>query len=337
VNNAARQARLIDDLLEVSRIVAGRVSLDLQEVDLEAVVRGAVEATLPAAVQRGLELRVGELPPARVVADLQRLEQVFVNLLANALKFTPAGGRVTVEGAVDNGTVRVQVIDTGAGIQTDVLPHIFERFRQGNNTTSRSVGGLGLGLFIVRRLIEAQHGQVAAASDGPGTGATFTISLPVASVSGVERPARPRDATERGAARVGPTLSGLHVLVVDDEADAREMMSSALDACGARVTTAQSVREALTILTREDARIDVMLSDVAMPEEDGYALIRQVRAHRDPAVARLPAAAVTACARDDERQTALAAGFHLHVAKPVAPEALIAAVARLAGMVPANT
>ena len=335
VNNATRQARLIDDLLEVSRIVAGRVSLDLQELDIANIVRGAVETTLPTATQLGLEITVSQLPHARVIADPHRLEQVFGNLLSNALKFTPAGGRVTVDGMVDSGKILVRVTDTGCGIEPEVLPHIFERFRQGNNTTSRSTGGLGLGLFIVQRLVEALGGRVVAKSGGKGAGATFIVALPVAAPTAeVVQPPQKVTGVARGTTR--PALAGIQVLVVDDEADAREMMSSALELSGATVITAGSAPEALARLTTPGTGIHVMLADIAMPEEDGYALIERIRTSSNEAIAHLPAAAVTACAREDERQRALAAGFQLHLAKPITPAVLVDAVARLAGMIPAS-
>jgi CheY-like chemotaxis protein len=236
---------------------------------------------------------------------------------------------------VNTGTVQVRVTDTGCGIEPDVLPHIFERFRQGNNTTTRSVGGLGLGLFIARRLIEAVQGHVVAESAGKGAGATFTVTLPVVAASVLE-PASSPHVLANGVARtaVRRDLSDVQVLVVDDEVDAREMMASALAMCGAAVTTAGSAREALARLI--DKQYDVLLADLAMPEDDGYALIRRIRTDPNAGIARLPAAAVTACARDDERQHALAAGFDLHLAKPVAPGALVETVARLAGMETAN-
>jgi len=331
VSNATRQARLIDDLLEVSRMVAGRVSLDLQQLELADIVRGAVEAMLPTAAQRGIELQTDDLPRARVVADPHRLEQVFGNLLTNALKFTPAGGRVTVAGALDDGEVQVRVSDTGCGIEPDVLPHIFERFRQGNNTTTRSVGGLGLGLFIVRRLVEVLHGQIVATSAGKDMGATFTVTLPVVAASVPEQSSSSdADRTEVpvGAAR---RLMGIHVLVVDDEPDVRELISAALDNSGATVTVVESAKDVIATLMNSDTRIDVLLADLAMPEEDGYSMIRRIRAHPDPLVAHIPAAAVTACARQDECLQAREAGFHLHLAKPFAPGALVEAVERLRG------
>jgi|KBSMisStandDraft_5_1062788.scaffolds.fasta_scaffold03936_9 signal transduction histidine kinase/CheY-like chemotaxis protein len=331
VNNAARQARLIDDLLEVSRIVAGRVSLDPQELDLADIVRGAAEAMLPDAAQRGLELRFERVPHARVVADPHRLEQVFVNLLANAVKFTPAGGEVTVEGGIENDMVRVRVSDTGCGIDPQVLPYIFDRFRQGHNTaTVRGAHGLGLGLFIVRRLLEAQQGEVSAESAGKDAGTTFTVSLPLSAA------AAPRRLDDPPRTRLKPSLADVHVLVVDDEVDAREMISSALELSGATVTSASSAEEALATLTQQGACIDVILSDLAMPGDDGYQLIRSIRTSPDPVVAHLPAGAVTACAREDERQYALSAGFQLHLAKPIAPGTLVDAVAQLAGRFTVN-
>jgi signal transduction histidine kinase/ActR/RegA family two-component response regulator len=332
VTNATRQARLIDDLLDVSRIIAGRVSLDLQELELGDLIRGAVEAMLPTAAQRSVELHVDHLPRVRVVADPQRLQQVFGNLLANAVKFTPHGGRVTVDGSIDDGVARVRVSDTGCGVEPDVLPHIFERFRQGNNSTARTVGGLGLGLFIVRRIVEALQGQVLVESAGKGAGATFTVALPVSNAA-VPETVQAAPLPEDGVAReTRADLSGIQVLLVDDEADAREMMSSALELCGAKVTTAASAREALESLNRLHPSFQVLLADIAMPQEDGYSLIRQIRADHNPAIADLPAAAVTACAREDERQRALAAGFHMHLAKPMAPALLAQAVAHLAGI-----
>src|SRR5262249_38026642 len=217
VSNANRQARLVDDLLEVSRIVAGRVSLDLQELDLAGVVNGSVEAMLPVAARQGVQLRIGELPHARVVADPHRLEQVFGNILANAVKFTTSGGQITVDGDADGDVVRVRITDTGCGIDPDVLPYIFERFRQGNDTTARTVGGLGLGLFIVRRLVEALQGHVAAESAGKGAGATFIVTLPLVTASGLDRTPSRMHTSGETLPTVQADLSDVRVLVVDDD------------------------------------------------------------------------------------------------------------------------
>ena len=369
-NNATRQGRLIEELLDVSRIVAGRAALDLQEVDIVENIRGAVEAMMPMASAKGVELGfmtaavpVGAAasshpagsaprspttpgaPPSqaglssalapegasdvRVVADPRRLEQVFLNLLSNAVKFTPAEGRVTIEIIRTNGFVDVRVADTGIGIDATFLPYVFDRFRQGNSTTTRSVGGLGLGLFIARHLVEAQHGSIRAESEGLDRGAAFTVRLK-ATASGPNR-ASSATAVAQVAAEPqesSPELTGIRVLLVDDEADSREMMASALQACGATVVSATSAKDALVALRR--SHIDVMLSDIAMPEKDGYELIREVRGAAAARIAALPAAAVTACVRDDEREQALAAGFQMHLAKPVHPAALVRAVATLA-------
>jgi signal transduction histidine kinase/ActR/RegA family two-component response regulator len=372
-NNATRQGRLIEELLDVSRIVAGRAALDLQEVDLVENIRGAVEAMMPMASAKGVELgfvtaavpvgaaasspaagssprlplapgvpssqpalssALAPAPPevpsdVRVIADPRRLEQVFLNLLSNAVKFTPAEGRVTIEITRTNGFVDVRVADTGSGIDATFLPYVFDRFRQGNSTTTRSVGGLGLGLFIARHLVEAQHGSIRAESEGLDQGAAFTVRLK-ATASGPNR-ASSATAVAPVAAdppESSPELTGIRVLLVDDEADSREMMASALQACGATVVSATSAKDALLALRRSP--IDVMLSDIAMPEKDGYELIREVRGAAADRIAALPAAAVTACVRNDEREQALAAGFQMHLAKPVHPAALVRAVATLA-------
>jgi signal transduction histidine kinase/CheY-like chemotaxis protein len=335
-NNATRQGRLIEELLDVSRIVAGRAVLDLHEVDLGENIRGAVEAMMPAAAAKGVELKFE--PPAGVivVADPRRLEQVFLNLLSNAVKFTPEGGRVTIDVTPVNGSVAVHVADTGAGIEPAFLPHVFERFRQGNSSTTRSVGGLGLGLFIARHLIEAQEGSIRVESEGADRGATFTVTLKGASGAGVTSaaPATARDVTlELVTTSASPVLTGVRVLVVDDEADSREMMTSALETCGATVVAAASAKEALRALTR--SHVDVMLSDIAMPDQDGYELIREVRLAQTARIASVPAAAVTACVREDEKQRVLAEGFQMHLAKPVHPSALANAVAALARRLPA--
>jgi signal transduction histidine kinase/CheY-like chemotaxis protein len=330
--NATRQAHLIDDLLDVSRIVAGRAPLDLQEVDLAGNVRGAVEAIMPLAESKGVELGLGAPPAdARIVADPHRLEQVFLNLLGNAVKFTPAGGRVTVHIAACEGTIDVRVTDTGRGIDRAFLPHVFERFRPADSTVLRSAGGLGLGLFIADRLVRAHGGRISAESEGEGRGAVFTVTMPTLARSSLT-PRPPSAAAE--AAPLGPdalpSLAGIRVLVVDDEADVRELTTSILETCGATVLSAGSTENALEALNVDGSRIDVLLADIAMPGRDGYDLIRALRMQSQSSVAGIPAAAVTACARADERQRALAAGFQMHLAKPVRPATLARAVASLA-------
>ncbi|HEV3059426.1 MAG TPA: ATP-binding protein [Vicinamibacterales bacterium] len=328
-SNATRQGRLIEELLDVSRIVAGRAALDLQEVDVSENIRGAVEAMMPMAAAKGVGLRFDPAPGIRVVADPRRLEQVVLNLLSNAVKFTPPEGHVAIEIVATAGIVDIRVSDTGAGIDPTFLPHVFERFRQGDSTTTRSVGGLGLGLYIARHLVEAQDGTIRVESAGLEQGATFTVRLKAAAASATRAAASIEAAPAVAEHReINPALTGIRVLLVDDEADSREMMASALETCGATVVAAASAQEALQALNR--SHVDVMLSDIAMPDKDGYELIREVRATGTARIAAVPAAAVTACVRDDERQKALAAGYHMHLAKPVHPAALARAVAALA-------
>lgn len=327
-NNASRQGRLIEELLDVSRIVAGRAAIDLQPVELGEILRGTVETMMPTATAKGVALTL-TVPPAAtapVIADPRRMEQVFLNLLSNAIKFTPEGGSIAIDVTHASGAVAVRVADTGQGIDPAFLPHVFDRFRQGDGTTTRSAGGLGLGLFIARHLVEAQGGAISAESAGTGRGATFTVTLPMAEAAAGARPPAPV-AIAPPVGGVRPALSGVHVLLVDDEADAREMMSVALETYGATVVSAASADAALRELDR--SRVDVLLADIAMPDKDGYELIREVRATAETRIAAVPAAAVTAHARDDERVRALAAGYQMHLAKPVDPVALAQAVVTL--------
>jgi len=329
-NNATQQVHLIDELLDVSRIVAGRASLDVRVIDLAESVRGAVETILPVAEAKGVEV-LSELRPgcAYVTADPHSIEQVFVNLLGNAVKFTPQSGRITVQIAASDTSIDVRVSDTGRGIDPAFLPHVFEQFRQADGTIARSAGGLGLGLFIARRLVDAHGGCIRAESEGEGRGATFIVSLPPANHTPAMYTLSDKTLPHADEPRADlPSLTGLRVMLVDDDADVRDVMSSVLSQCGALVTCAASAREALRLLTGGQP-INVLLSDIAMPGEDGYELIRQVRA-LSASVAGLPAAAVTAFAGTEERERALAAGFQMHLAKPLLPETLVNAVARLA-------
>jgi CheY-like chemotaxis protein len=264
------------------------------------------------------------VPPVVVPGDVRRLEQIFFNLLSNALKFTPAGGNITLETRLDEGTVEVRVADTGIGIEPEFLPHAFDRFRQADSATTRSHGGLGLGLSIARQLVEAHNGAIAVESEGRDRGSTFVVRLPIASER-VEVEEQPSAATADPAE--APKLDGVRVLVVDDEPDTREIMAHALRGCGAQVKLASSAPAALGML--EDGELDVLLADIAMPGEDGYSLIKKVRRSGTERLASIPAAAVTAHARDEERRAALDAGFDLHVAKPFEPMQLARAVESL--------
>jgi CheY-like chemotaxis protein len=327
-DNARRQARLIEELLDFSRIASGRTTLQLERVDMRELIRSVVESMVPTAAARGLELVLSPTPPVDVDGDIRRLEQVFFNLIDNALKFTPRGGRVAVDVRLVDTQVEIQVADNGAGIDGDFLPRVFDRFRQADSTTSRAHGGLGLGLSIAKQLVDAHKGQISAASDGRGRGATFTVRLPAWARRGEEFPELPRASMPRPELSPDTRLDGLRVLVVDDEADAREVMAQTLENYGASVELADSAREALEIL--EHIQVDVLLADIAMPDEDGFSLIRKIRASAMPSVSALPAAAVTAFTREEHRQHALTAGFQMHLGKPFQPAELVRAVDLLA-------
>jgi signal transduction histidine kinase/CheY-like chemotaxis protein len=329
--SAQNQAQIVDDLLDVSRIAKGQLRLDIRPVELVPVIEAAVDAVRPAATARGISIAAVLVPRAGPVAgDPGRLQQVVWNLLSNAVKFTSEGGRIEVRLEGDAREVTIRVKDTGAGIDAAFLPHLFERFRQADSSSTRVHGGLGLGLAIVRHLVEAHGGSVAAASDGPGKGATFTVRLPVT-------PARPRRAQTAAPASDGAapsprpfaTLERVRVLIVDDDPDTVEVVRQVLESAGAQVTAAASAGEALAALSARPP--DVLLSDLGMPGEDGYALIRKIRSLDPARGGRVPAAALTAYAQAEDRRQALLAGFQVYLPKPVEPAELTAAVARLAG------
>jgi PAS domain S-box-containing protein len=318
--------QLIEDLLDVSRIVTGKLRLQARPVRLPAVVRAAMEAVESAALAKSvaLEARIEPDLPA-VMGDPDRLQQVFWNLLSNGIKFTPKGGRVTVSVAGRNSEVLLTVADTGAGIKREFLPHVFERFRQAESSANRAYGGLGLGLAIVRHLVELHGGDVAVQSEGEGQGATFSVRLPVAAaVRTAER--APAAVSTEGPVR--QSLSGLRLLIVDDEADAREVMRFMLERGGAQVRIADSAAQALDAIREE--RPDLLISDIGMPVEDGYVLVRRLRAMEEGLGRRLPAIALTAYASEEDTRRALTAGFDAHLSKPVDPARLIDIAAGLA-------
>jgi signal transduction histidine kinase/ActR/RegA family two-component response regulator len=337
--NAAILAHLIEDLLDVSRIVAGTLHLAPQPVDLVAVAQAAIDAVQPLALAGKIDVRFSHNPEAMepVDGDPDRLQQVLWNLLANAIKFTPEGGRVDLFIQPSSDHIEVRVVDTGQGISPDFLPHVFERFRQAHGAPTRRHGGLGVGLAIVRQLVELHGGTVQAASEGLGRGSTFTIRLPTP--AGDASPVRltafgDRRMTESGASPVPrmARLDALRILVVDDDADGRALSSLVLTQAGATVKAAASVREALELLDAEPP--DVLVSDLGLPDEDGYALIRQLRQQEREHGGFLPAVALTGYARAEDRARVLAAGFQAHVPKPVDPVELasvIADVTRLRG------
>jgi PAS domain S-box-containing protein len=332
--NARAQAKIIDDLLDMSAIISGKVRLDVEPIDLAALVRSAIETARPAADARGVPLctELGPLDGAAPRGDPGRLQQVLWNVVSNAIKFTPRDGHVTVSLRRAGDQVELAVADSGQGIAPDFLPHVFDRFRQADATSTRRHGGLGLGLAIVKQLVELHGGSVRADSPGLGGGSTFTVLLPaeprarVPAVQGDDdRPAAADDVRAVDPAD-GAALAGARVLVVDDEPDARELIGEVLRRCRAEVVTAGSAAEAVRFAERE--RFDVVVSDIAMPGEDGYTLIGRLRA-LPGALGAMPALALTAHARPEDRARALAAGFQHHCAKPIEPAALVAAAARL--------
>ena len=329
--NARLQSQLISDLLDMSRIISGKVRLQPELVDAVTVVEAALESIRPAAFAKQVELVAQLEPPAgKVWGDPDRLQQILWNLLTNAVKFTPQGGTVTMDLRQDGDALVFKVSDTGAGIGRDFLPYVFDRFRQADGSITRLHGGLGLGLAIVRQLTHLHGGTIEAASQGEGLGATFTLRLPVAGspgATGFPLPVGVGAASAPGELQL-PDLAGMKVLVIDDEADARQLLQELLAACGAQVRLAESAEQGLAMLEREPP--DVLVSDIGMPATDGYQLLQRVRAHADPAVASVPAVALTAYARKDDRQRATDSGFNSYLSKPIDAPALMAELVKLA-------
>ena len=340
--NARSQSQLIDDLLDVSRIITGKLMLDFRPVELASIIEATVDTVRPMAEAKSIRVEPQLKTSHCIVSgDPARLQQVVWNLFSNAVKFTPEGGRVEVGLMCDERHVELEVTDTGQGINADFLPYIFDRFRQADGTTTRKHGGLGLGLAIVRHLVELHGGTISAHSEGNGRGSTFTLSLPLA-----PPPAPPAhaDAAGNGAAAIeakagassakkslarSDVLEGLRILVVDDEEDTRELVQEVLVRQGAEVRISGSVAEALNTLAAWNP--DLLVSDIGMPSEDGYELIKRVRKLDAAHSGRIPAVALTAYAGAENGKRALDAGFQTHLAKPVEPKALVEAVARAAG------
>ncbi|HZI17362.1 MAG TPA: ATP-binding protein [Pyrinomonadaceae bacterium] len=330
--NAQAQNQLISDLLDVSRIISGKLRLDFRTVEPSSIIEAAVETTRPTAEAKGVLLDTALNQRAGPInADPDRLQQVVWNLLTNAIKFTPAGGRVLVKLDSVDSRVEITVQDSGVGISPDFLPHIFDRFRQANPGTNRVHGGMGLGLSIVRHLVESHGGAVRAESEGEDKGATFVVSLPFVSLregTGIAQHV-PLAAPRHLEIDCPSTLQGLRVLVVDDEADTRDLLRAVLERCKIEVFTAGSASEALETLARLNP--DVLISDLGMPGDDGYSLIAKVRALPAERGGRIPAAALTAYVRAEDRMKVLRAGFQLHVPKPIEPAELVTVVMNLAG------
>jgi signal transduction histidine kinase/CheY-like chemotaxis protein len=316
------QSRLIEDLLDIARIVAGKLELNVRPTYVRPLIEAAVESLRPAAQAKRIAVDVSlDATPDPLAADPDRLQQVAWNLLSNAIKFTPSGGQVTVRLESTDADVHLAVSDTGVGFGPEVAAHLFERFRQGDSSSTRQYGGLGLGLGIVRHVVELHGGTVTAVSAGEDRGARFDVHLPL-------RQWRTPLAEPVLRAAAAPTLRGVTVLVADDDAKAREFARTTLEQSGATVVTASSAKEAKMRFRREPP--DVFVSDLVMPDADGFELIRDIRQIDRAAGRATPAAALTALARNDDRRRALTAGFQMHMAKPVDPIELVAAVQRLA-------
>ncbi|GAB1538500.1 hypothetical protein NUACC21_11620 [Scytonema sp. NUACC21] len=331
--NARLQNQIVEDILDVSRIIRGKLHLQIRPVKLIPVIDDALDAVRLAAEAKGIELTsILESEAGPVAGDSDRLQQVVWNLLSNAIKFTPKGGCVSIQLQRVNSDAVITVSDTGQGISAEFLPYIFDRFSQADATTVRSHSGLGLGLAIVRHLVELHGGTVVASSPGVGKGATFTVHLPVMNILAIEANHKSQvHLTQESDVLLNGELilDGLHILVVDDEADAREMLTVMLQQSGAKVKTAGSVGEAMSLLERLTP--DVLVSDLGMPVEDGYTLIRQVRERLSDRLGQIPALALTAYARAEDRTLAISAGFQMHLPKPVQPQQLVTAIANLAG------
>jgi PAS domain S-box-containing protein len=330
--NARAQLRIIEDLLDISRVITGKLTLNVREVELAQIIEGALDSVRPAADAKSIQLRARIESRGDVISgDPARLQQVVWNLLSNAVKFTPSHGRVEVSLERIDSHLRITVSDSGAGINPEFLPFVFDRFRQADSANQREYGGLGLGLAIVRHLAELHGGTVGAASPGEWRGATFTVTLPVKAVreemGDLERAAL--DAGHFGSTAEAIRLDGLRVMVVDDEAEARELLTTMLTLHGAEVIACASAAEALGEIGRRPP--SVLVSDIAMPDEDGYALIRKLRALEPERGGNIPAIALTGQAKREDRTRALAAGFQSHVPKPVDAVELIVVIANLTG------
>ncbi|WP_437852410.1 response regulator [Sorangium sp. So ce363] len=335
--NARAQSKLVDDLLDMSRIVGRRLSLDVEVVDLAEMLETLLESAEPAAKAKGIRLELSvESAGEQVMGDPNRLQQIVWNLVSNAMKFTRQGGQVKVSLRREGTYARLAVSDTGIGIAPEFLPYVFEQFRQADASTTREYGGLGLGLSIVQHLVELHGGTVEAASAGKDQGASFTVKLPlsakhVEALAGGEPPPMPQRRPSRHRAGELLSLKGVRVLVVDDEPDTRELLLGILAECQAEVRTAGSVVEALAELERDQPT--VLVSDIGMPHEGGYELIQKVRQLPEERGGSVPALALTAFARAEDRARALMAGYQMHLAKPVKPPDLVAHVATLAGRI----
>ncbi len=334
--NSQVQTKIIEDLLDMSRIISGKIRLDIQHLELPAIVTAALETVRPAADAKGIQLHANlAAAPASIAADPNRLQQIFWNLLSNAIKFTPKGGQVRVSVGLCESHLEIVVCDTGEGITPEFLPFVFDRFRQADGSTTRKHRGLGLGLAIVKSLVELHGGTVHAKSEGEGLGSAFIVALPLRAIQLWQLP----EALELQFDRAGngtdgdqrTSLSGLKVLVVDDESDVRELVQRVLQDCHASVSIAASMAEGLSEIERQVP--DLLISDIGMPEHDGFEFIRRLRDLPASSGGTIPAIALTAYARSEDRRRILLAGFQMHASKPVQAAELVAMVANLCGKI----
>jgi signal transduction histidine kinase/DNA-binding response OmpR family regulator len=331
--NAHAQSRLIDDLLDVSRIISGKLQIDLRVVDVATVIEAAVDAVRPALEAKKIDFQVDLGPRAfPVMGDPNRLQQIFWNLFSNAVKFTPKRGHVRVKLESQGSQLCASVTDNGIGIKPEFLPYIFDRFRQADGSTTRSQGGLGLGLAIVRHLMDLHYGGVEVLSEGDGCGATFKITLPIAQPAAMKTSVHDsaiHPAASGAAKGNGNVLEGLRILVVDDEADSRELVATILKRSGGDVRCSQSAADA--IQTFKDFQPDLLISDLAMPNEDGFALLKKVRKLKSKRARQIPAVALSAYASDEDRALSLSNGFQMHLPKPIEPDHLVTSIAAALG------
>jgi CheY-like chemotaxis protein len=324
---------LIDDLLDVSRIITGKLQIEPHLVNVSSVIESAIDAVRPTVEAKSITLETElDSDSCLVSGDANRIQQIFWNLFSNAVKFTPEGGSVRVEVARIDSTVRTTISDTGVGITPEFLPYIFDRFRQADGSTTRIHGGLGLGLSIVKHLVQIHRGNVEVTSEGKDKGASFTVTLPLATATAREvKKASPAEDVEIAArpAEYSKLLKGLRILVVDDEGDSRDLVKAILTRYGSEVNCCESAAEALKAV--RDWKPDLLISDIGMPSEDGYSLIKKIRKMRSKQARETPAVALTAYVTKEDRESALTAGFQLHIAKPIEPAALVMSIASVTG------
>ena len=330
--NARSQSQLIDDLLDVSRIITGKLQIEPRSIDLRSVIEAAIEAVRPSFEAKEIQFEtVMDATACPVSGDANRLQQIFWNLFSNAVKFTPPKGKVQVELKRCQPMVTISVTDSGIGINPEFVPYIFDRFRQADGSTTRAHGGLGLGLSIVKHLVELHEGTVEVQSEGQDRGATFTVSFPIAAAGSSEVSPEPAADSQSNGIRpeFSTILTGLRILVVDDEADSRDVVNAILTRCGGEVICCESTQKALEIF--REWKPDLLVSDIGMPIEDGYELIKKLRKLRIKGAKQVPAVALTAYATKEDKARALEAGFQMHVPKPIEPGALIQTIVAIMG------